>query len=331
MISGIAHQKLIRLLLAVVIGFSAANFPVLAQQSYPSRQVTIIVPIGPGTEVDWSARAYAQKLSELWKVPVIVENKVGAGGDIGIGFVAKSSPDGYTLLLTGGSFAINPLVNKSSYDPVQSFKPVMITGVSHFAFVVSSKVRATTFEEFIAEAKARPGQLNYASPGNGTVQHLTMELLKRETGINLSHIPYKTAGAAISDLAGGTVDAAIVSPPQVVDLQKAGRVRILALLAPQREEPIPNVPTIGELGFAGAVVTGWSAMLVPAATPAEIVDKLSRDMRMVRDSPDMQSAFLKRSGHSDKGGGTPDRLASLIDADLKRWKSVVTSANIAPN
>ena len=300
-------------------------------QPYPNRQVTIVVPIGPGTEVDWSARAYAPKLADLWKVPVVVDNRVGAGGDIGIGSVAKSAPDGYTLLMTGGSFAINPAVIKSNYDPIQSFKPVMLTAISHFAFVVSSKVRATTLADFVKEAKAAPGQFNYSSPGNGTVQHLTMELFKKEAGVSITHIPYKTAGAAISDLAGGTVDAAIVSPPQVVDLQKAGRVRILALLAPARAEPIPAVPTVVEAGYPGAVVPGWSAMLAPAGTPADILDKLSTDMRAVREMPEMINAFTKRSGHSDNGGGPPERLGNLIEADFKRWKAIAAEANIKPD
>ena len=324
-------KRAVAALLLACSAFTGLVSPAFAQQPYPYRQVTIVVPIGPGTEVDWSARAYAQKLSDMWKVPVVVENRVGAGGEIGIGSVAKSAPDGHTLLMTGGSFAINPVVNKANYDPVQTFKPVMLTAISRFAFVVSSKVKATTLAEFIAEAKARPGQFNYASPGNGTVQHLTMELFKKETGINLTHIPYKTAGSAIADLASGTVDAAIVSPPQVVELQKAGRLRILALLAPEREEPIPAVPSVVELGYPGAVVTGWSAMLVPAATPSEIVNKLSRDMRTVREMPEMINAFTKRSGHSDNGGGPPERLANLIDADLKRWKGVAIEANIKPD
>ncbi len=230
--------------------------------------------------------------------------------------------------MTGGSFAINPSINKVSYDPVQSFKPVMLTGVSYFAFVVSAKVRANTLQEFIAAAKARPGEFNYASIGNGSVQHLTMEVFKREAGINLTHIPYKTSGTAITDLAGGVVDAMIVSPPQVVELEKAGRLRILALLAPTREEPIPNVPSVVELGFPGAVVMGWSAMLVPASTPSEIVQKLSKDMNAVRELPEMQKAMRERRGSSDLGGGSPERLANLIHSDLKRWKTVVTEGNI---
>lgn len=151
-----------------VIGGSLA----LAQQPYPSRAVTMIAPLAAGTELDWVARMYATKLSERWGVPVLVENKVGAGGDIGIGLAAKAPGDGHTLLMTGGSFAINPAINKVSYDPIRSFKPVMITGMWYFTLAVSSKLQAQTLKKFIADAKARPEALNYASPGNGSVQHL---------------------------------------------------------------------------------------------------------------------------------------------------------------
>ncbi len=321
-------RQVIGLLFIAISGALGGISPALAQQPYPNKQVTIIVPFGPGTEIDWTARAYAQRLSELWKVPVVVENKVGVGGDIGTGLAAKAPGDGYTLLMTGGSFAINPFINKASYDPVRSFKPVMLTRVGYFALVVSSKVRANTFQEFIAAAKARPGEFNYGSPGNGSVQHLAMELFKRETGINLTHIPYKNLGTAITDLAGGVIDAMIVSLPQVMELEKAGRVRILARIAPTREEPIPNVPSVLELGFPGAVVTAWNALLVPASTPSEIVQKLSKDMNAVRALPEMQEAILKRVGVPDTSGGSPERLADLINSDLKRWKTVVTEANI---
>ncbi len=327
----LTKRALAALLLLAYSAFIGLASPAFAQQPYPNRQVTIVVPIGPGTGPDWSARAYAQKLSEMWKVPVVVENRVGAGGEIGIVSVAKSAPDGHTLLVTAVSFSILPAIKKASYDPVQTFKPIMLMSIAHFTFVVSSKVKATTLAEFIAEAKAKPGQFNYASPGNGSAQHLTMELFKKETGINLTHIPYKTAGSAIADLVGGTVDAAIVSAPQVVELQKAGRVRILALLAPEREALIPAVPSVVELGYPGTVVTAWGAMLVPAATPSDIVNKLSRDMRTVREMPEMLDAYFKRWGYPDKNGGPPERVADLIEADVKRWKAVVIEANIKPD
>ncbi len=321
-------RRVIGLLFIAISGALGGISPALAQQTYPNKQVTIIVPQGPGTEPDWTARVYAQRLSELWKVPVVVENKVGASGAIGNGLTARAPGDGHTLLMTGGNLAIIPFINKAPYDPVRSLKPVMLLNVSHFSLAVSSKVRANTFQEFIAAAKARPGEFNYGSPGNGSLQHLTMEIFKQEVGINLTHIPYKTAGAAITDLAGGTIDALIVSPPQVIELVKVGRVRILALLAPTREEPIPNVPSVVELGFPGAVVPAWSALLVPATTPSEIVQKLSKDMNAVRALPEMQKAMLERSGNPDRGGGSPERLADLIDSEIKRLMKVVTEANI---
>lgn len=310
--------------LHAVIGGNLA----LAQQPYPSRTVTMIVPLAAGTEVDWSAREYAQRLSERWGVPVVVENRLGAGGDVGISMAAKAPGDGYTLMMVGGSFAINPAINKVSYDPVRSFKPVMLTGMSYFTLAVSSKVRARTLAEFIAEAKARPGELNYASPGNGSVQHLTMEIVKREMGINLTHIPYKGAATAINDLAGGIVDALVVSAPQIVGLEQMGKVRILTTLGPERDPRAPNAPSVVELGFPGAVVRGWSGLMVPASTPPDIVEKLGADMRAVRDLPAMQEAIFKRNGSRDQAGGSPARMAEIIRSDLEQWKKIVTSANI---
>lgn len=324
-------RRLLSVLLVAIHGAFGGGLA-LAQQPYPSRTVTMIVPLAPGTEVDWTARAYAAKLSDRWGVPVVVENKLGVGGDVGISLAAKAPGDGYTLMMVGGSYAINPAINKVSYDPIKSFKPVMMTGMSYFTLAVSSKVRARTLAEFIAEAKARPGELNYASPGNGSVQHLTMEVVKRELGINLTHIPYKGAGTAINDLAGGIVDALVVSAPQVVGLEQMGKVRILATLGPERDPRVPNVPSVIELGFPGAVVRGWSGLMVPASTPNEIVEKLNADMRAVRELPAMQEAILKRGGGSpDKGGGTPARMADIITADLEQWKKVVTSVNIKPD
>ncbi len=324
-------RKIIGLLFIAISGALGGISPVLAQQPYPNKLVTIIVPQGPGTEPDYRARLYAQRLSELWKVPVVVENKVGAGGDIGTTLVAKAPGDGYTLLMTAGSFTINPAVNKlAAYDPVRSFKPVMLLHANvYFTFAVSAKWRANTLQEFIAAAKARPGEFNYGSPGNGSIQHLVMEIFKRETGINLTHIPYKTGGAAVNDLAGGVVDVLAVNAPQVVELEKAGRVRILAILGPEPETwNLRNIPSVAELGYPGAAVVAWGGVLVPSSTPSEIVQKLNKDFNTVLALPDMQKLLFERTGKPNNGGGSPERLADAIDSDVKRWKKVVTEANI---
>jgi len=318
-------------LLVIHVNFGVGLEHVSAQSTYPRNQVTLIVPLAPGTEVDWSARAYAQKLSELWKVPVVVENRLGVGGDVGTGYAAKAPGDGQTILFTGISFAINPLINKASYDPAFSFKPVMLTGVSYFTLVVSAKTGFTTLKEFITAVKSSPGRFNYSSPGNGSVQHLVMEQFKKEVGLHITHIPYKGANNAIADLASGIIDVSIVSSPQVIELERAGRVRMLALLAPDREVSTPHVPTVVELGYPRTVVTGWSAAMLPVSTPDEIVQKLNRDMNMVRERSDMQEAFLKRSGRPDIAGGSTERLAKLISADLVRWKLVVAEAHIRPD
>jgi tripartite-type tricarboxylate transporter receptor subunit TctC len=301
-----------------------------AQEKYPTRTVTVIVPTAVGTEVDWLAREYAEGLAKLWGVGVIVENKVGAGGDIGTGLVARAPADGHTLLFTGGSFAINPVLSKTSYDPVKSFTPILHAGGSHFVLAVSQKLGVDTVAGFVQLAKSKPGALNYGSPGTGSVQHLGMELFKREAGLDIKHIPFKGAATAINDLAGGFVDALLVSAPQVMDLEKGGRLKILMTISPKRDPRIPSVPTAAEAGFKDLRVDAWSGIMAPAGTPAAIVKKINADLLAVRTMPSFQEDVIKRFGTRDKldGPGREEELAAAIRTDLARWKRIVDAAGI---
>jgi tripartite-type tricarboxylate transporter receptor subunit TctC len=307
-----------------VVGMSGG----VAHAAFPEKTVTVIVPQAAGTEVDWMAREYGVYLANMWKVPVVVENRTGAGGDIGTGQVARAAPDGYTLLFTGGSFAINAVLNKTSYDPVRSFTPVMHAGFSYFTLTTSQELGVRSAADFVKLAKERPGHLNYGSPGAGSVQNLAMELFKRKAGIDVVHVPYKGASTALNDLAGGTVDATIVSAVQVTGLEQEGKVRILMTISPTRDPRIPDVPTAAEAGFPDFKVEGWSGILAPAGTPKDIVQKINADLNTVRALPSMREAVIKRFGGPEKlkGEGTPQELGDVIESDLKMWRTLFPAA-----
>lgn len=318
-----------RVFVAALLG--AATFFSSAGERFPNRPVSVIVPAAAGTEVDWLAREYAHRLSVMWKVPVVVDNRVGASGDIGTGQAARAAADGHTLLFTGGSFAINPVLKKTSYDPRRSFVPIMHAGSSYFVLVVSQKLGVKSLPELIQLAKSKPGVLHYASPGNGTVHHLAMEMFMRQAGIQLRHVPFKGAATAINDLSGGFVDALIVSAPQVIDLEKAGRVKILMTISQSRDQRIPSVPTAAEAGYPDFRLAAWSGVLAPANTPPAIVKKINEDLHIVRSTRAFQETVVARFNGRDKldNPGTPEELARTIEADLVAWKRVIEQAAIS--
>lgn len=282
--------------MVAVFGISSALLvvPATAQQtSYASRPITIIVPLAPGSVPDSQARLYMPRLSERLGVPVVVDNRPGASGNIGIELAAKAPGDGYTRLMVGGSFSISPAINKRvPYDPIRSFQPIVLNSIGYFVLAVSSNTRASSLAEFIADAKSRPGELNYASPGNGSVQHLTMELFNLNAGVNLTHVPYKGVDGAMRDLAGGIVNAMFVVSENVLPLAKSGRVRVLAALGPSRNFLFPDVPLMSEAGLHNIQVRAWSGLLAPASTPRDIVQKLNVEMNAVLRLPEIQDAVI---------------------------------------
>ena len=269
-----------------------------------------------------------QRLGERWGVPVVVENRVGASGNIGIAAVAEASGDGRTLLMTGGSYSINPVVNKVPYDPLKSFAPVILTSNGYSVLAVSSNTRARNLKEFIADAKTKPGDLTYASPGNGSVQHLSMELFKLNAGINVTHVPYKGAADAIRDVATGNVNAMFMPGESIVPLVQGGRVRVLAVLGQSRNPLFPAVTTFTEDGFAGFNVRSWIGLMAPASTSADIVRRLNAELNIVLNLPDILESVLKRTGVPDDGGGTPERLADIVRTDLEMWTRLVATTGI---
>src|SRR5215218_9027675 len=274
MMTRFLHLATLFLSLAVALASSA--------QDYPARPVRVIVPFSPGGAVDGPMRLIAQELSKRWGQQVVVENKPGAGATIGADIVAKAAPDGYTLLLASQTNAISAtLYQKLPYDAVEDFTPITLIGREPGVLVVSPSLPVKTLPEFIAYVKARPGQVDYASSGNGSGQHLFMAMLASMTGMQLSHVPYKGSGQATTDLLGGQVMASIPGTAGMVGHIKAGKLRPLAVTGATRSSQLPDVPTVAEQGVAGYEAYVWMGLMAPKGTPAPIIDKIYRDVKEV--------------------------------------------------
>ena len=261
------------LLFVVSVCFATAA----AGQEFPSRPVHLIVPYTPGTGADIIARLFGPKLGERWKVGVPTENKPGATGIIGSEHVAKSPPDGHTLLVIATSFGTTPALKPGGlpFDPVKSFAPVALIATSELSVVVNPQLPAKSMKEFIALVKSQPGKLHYSSPGNGGPQHLAMELLKLETGIDIVHVPYKGAAGALADVVGGHVQAMISAVQTAYPHVQSGKLRALAIMSAERSRAYPDVPTMREQGFADMEVETWYGMFAPAGTPPAAVQKIN--------------------------------------------------------
>ena len=298
-----------------------------AQDAYPSRPVHVTVPYTPGTGADILARVLGPRLAERWKAAVVVDNRAGATGNIGTEFVAKSAPDGYTLLFTATSFGTNPALSRSlPFDPLKSFAPVALVATSAVAVVVNPQVPAKSLRELIDLAKRQPGKLHYSSPGNGGPQHLAMELLKLETGIDLVHVPYKGAAGALTDLIGGHVQAMVSALQTVAPHVQSGKLRMLALMSAERSPAFPEVPTMREQGLPQLVVDTWYGVLAPAGTPDVIISNVNSELNALLNDPGIRD-FMAKQGMS-AAGGPPEKLATLLKEELARWSRVVTQAQI---
>ena len=305
------------------------SLPTLAfAQSYPTKPVRIIAPFAPGSTIDIIGRIIAPKLHEALGQPVIVENRAGAGGALGMDAAAKSAPDGHTLGIGAlGPLAMNPsLYPKTPFDPIKDFAAVSLLATGPVVIAVHPSVPARNVKELVELAKKRPGQLNYGSPGVGTSPHLTGELFKIQTGTDIVHVPYKGNAEAITDLIGGQVSIVFTGVPPVVPLAKAGKVRLLATTGKQRMANLPDVPTIAESGVNGADVLIWYGVVVPAATPKDVVARLNREIVKLMNLPDVREKFAQQS--VDPATGTPEDFARLIRDEVARWSKVIRSAGI---
>jgi tripartite-type tricarboxylate transporter receptor subunit TctC len=296
-------------------------------QSYPSKTIAIVVPFTPGTGADVIARLLQPKLGERLKVPVVIENKVGASGAIGTEFVAKAPPDGYTLLFTATSHGTLPAMKRTlPYDAVKSFAPVALAATSAMSFVVGPQVPATTMAQFVALAKKSPGALYYSSPGAGSIQNLAMELVKLENGIDVVHVPYKGSAGAASDLVGGHVQATVAALQTMAPFVQTGRLRMLAVLSAERSPAFPDVPTMKELGHPALVVDTWYGIYAPAGTAPEIVARLNAEVNALLGEADIREALAKQG--MTPVVDRPQRLGELVEQELARWHRVVASSRI---
>jgi tripartite-type tricarboxylate transporter receptor subunit TctC len=294
-------------------------------QSQPT--IRLNVPFSAGTGPDLLARILGEELRQRWSQPVIVENKPGASGNIGTQAAARASPDGLTLLVTVNTFVMNASLYKSiPYDPETSFVPIAEVATGVLALVVHPSLNVNTFPELIAVARSKPGEINYASPGRGTPQHLAMELLKLTAQINLTHIPYAGSAGAVKDLAGGHVSAMFLPIHTALPLAETGQIRILAVGSQARAPQATQVPTLAELGVTDFDVDLWYGVLAPAGTPKDVIDRYNAVFNEILAQPSVRTV-LDRQGLMARGG-PPERLAELIAKDRLRWAKVVKDAGI---
>jgi tripartite-type tricarboxylate transporter receptor subunit TctC len=293
-----------------------------AQADYPNRSVSVVVPQATGGANDTIARIVAAKLSEVLGQQFVVENRPGAGGNIGTAATAKAKPDGYTLLLTTNSTqVINPWLYKTTgFDPIKDFTPVGLVASAGYVLVVNSAFPANNVNELIAQAKASPGKINYASAGNGTLNHLIVEMFKQKVGIDMQHVPYKGAAAAATDVAGGQVPVSVQSAPSSWALLASGKIKALAVTNEKRIAALPNTPSISET-IPGFGSTPWYGILAPAGTPAAIVDKLNAAIKTALADKDVQGKLIKQG--CDPLQNTPQQFAALIKNDLSTWEKIV--------
>ncbi len=298
--------------------------------NYPSKPVKIIVPFGPGGFTDVVARILQKELAPVLGQPIIIENRPGAGSTIGTDSVAKSPPDGYTLAMISTTHVISPhLYKHMPYDPIKDFEPVMKLVEGPYVMVVHPSLPANNVAEFVALAKQKPGEIFFASSGNGSSQHLVGALFMQMAGIKLTHVPYKGSNAAMQDLLGGQVKASFVGMPNALPNLAAGKLRALAVTTKKRSPDLPNVPTMDEAGVKGYEATIWLGMLAPKGTPREIVDKLNADIRKVLADPEAQKLMHKAG--VEVAPGTPEEFGALMQSELDRWGKVVRETGAVVN
>lgn len=316
----------------VIAGLVAAAFAVplshAQTEAYPSRPVRMIVPFPPSGSTDIMARVVAQKLTQKLGQQVIVDNRGGAGGTIGMNIAAKAPPDGYTVMMsTSITHTVGAsLYSKLPYNVLTDFAPITLAASVPLLLVVNPTLPAKSVKELIQLAKAKPGQLNYASPGSGTSGHLAAEMFKSMAGVDIVHVPYKGGGPAVVDLIGGQVQMLILSAVATLPHVKTGKLRALAVTGLSRSAKLPDIPTVSESGLPGYEVVLWYGISAPAKTPAPIVSRLNHDIVAIMRSPEMRERLASEAG--EPIGNTPEEFEKIIRADVAKWAKIVRESGI---
>jgi len=307
----------------IALSMALASSVGVAAETWPAKPVRIIVPFPPGSSPDLIARMLADKLAQALGQPVIVENKPGAGGNLGTGLVAKAEPDGYTLGLSiPGPLAVNTvLYKKMEYDPFTELAPITLVAVSPNVLIVNPSLGVNSVKEFIAYAKAQPGKLNYGSIGNGSASHLTMELLKMRSGMDIVHVPYPGSPQVNTAIVSGQIQAGFVVPATAMALVQAGRLKALAVTSSVRSVVVPELPTVAEAGFPGFESSAWIGMVAPAKTPKPIIDRLSRELVAIVRSQEVREKMLRI--YFQPVGTAPEGLSNLMRSERDRWAKVI--------
>jgi tripartite-type tricarboxylate transporter receptor subunit TctC len=318
-----------RVIYSVLFCICVVSGEAAAQNNYPSRPVHIIVPSPPAGGTDIIARVLAQRFSTAFGQQFIVENRPGAGNMIGIESVARSAPDGYTLLMVPSTLALNSvLYQKVNYDPIRDFAPITLAATAPNVLVVNPSIPAQTLAEFIALAKKKPGELTYGTPGVGTSPHMSMELLKSMAGLDIRHIPYRGTAPAVTDIISGQISAmfanALTAKPQV----DAGKVRALAVSGPKSIEAMPNVPPVAQAGVPGYDAMQWYGLLAPAGTPPDIIKRLHAEATKALGTAEMKEKLA--GDGAEPVGSSSAEFAALIKSELEKWAKVARTAKIEP-
>src|SRR4051812_20160395 len=312
---------------AILLACALLAGPAQAQDAWPSKPIRFILPFPPGGGTDILGRLIAENLSTRLGQPVVTENRGGAGGNVGAEAAARSAPDGYTIVLVAPSLAISPsLYSKLNYDPVNDFAPVAMVASVPNVMITHPSVPAQNLREFIALAKSKPGGMNFGSGGSGTSNHLAGELLNLVADIKLVHVPYKGVNLAMNGVLAGEVQLVFIGVPVPAPHIKAGRLRALAVLAPQRSPILPEVPTAAEAGLGEFDVTTWYGLLAPAGTPRPIIQRLNAELVKMMQSPDLQERLATLA--TDPLTSTPEEFAAYLDREIAKWGDVVRKAGL---
>jgi len=321
--------RALRLLPLAVLGTALVPWPAPAQTSdaWPSRPLRFILPFPPGGGTDILGRLIAERMTASLGQPVVTENRGGAGGNVGAEAAARSAPDGYTIVLVAPSLAISTsLYSKLSYDPVKDFAPISLVAKVPNVMVTHPSVPAGTLAEFIRLAKTKPGEMNFGSGGSGTSNHLAGELFNIVAGVKLVHVPYKGVNLAMNDVLSGQIHLVVIGVPAAAPHIKAGKLRALALVAPQRAAALPEVPTVAEAGLPNFEVTTWYGILAPAGTPKAIVTRLNAELVKAMHAPDLKERLAAMA--TDPATSTPEEFADYIKREIAKWGEVVRQAGL---